>query len=116
MRRWTRGQELARLETAAIQIGNPHQFIQWGDALRDIGLLDQAATAYQRALAKEPHNLPALWGAALVATSQQRHTDVRQLTGRILEQDAQYKFGDVSLALGRAMIDMGETTIAIEHM
>ena len=37
LRKWTRGKELARLETAAEQIGNPHQFIQWGDALCDVG-------------------------------------------------------------------------------
>ena len=114
--RWTRRRELTRLETAAIQIGNPHQFILWGDALRDIGLHDQAAQAYQQALDKEPQSLQALWGAAQVAAIQRRPADVRELTGRILEKDPQYKFGDVSLAHGRSMIALGETTGAIEHL
>ena len=42
LRKWTRGKDLARLETAAEQIGNPHQFIQWGDALRDVGRWQEA--------------------------------------------------------------------------
>lgn len=116
LRRWTRGRDLTRLETAAIQIGNPHQFLLWGDALRDVGLLDQAATAYERALAKEPKNLPALWGAAQVAASQKRPADVRSLTQRILEKDPQYKFGDVSLACGKSLIDLGETVAATQHL
>lgn len=104
-----------RLETAAEQIGNPHQFVQWGDALREVGKLDQAARAYERALAKEPVNLPALWGAAQVAVSQKRFADVGTLTRRILDKDPQYKFGDVSLAYGRALNELGESDAARVH-
>ena len=50
LRRWTRGRELVRLETAAQQIGNPHQFIQWGNALREVGMLDEADAAFQKAI------------------------------------------------------------------
>lgn len=115
LRRWTRGRELTRLETAAIQIGNPHQFIQWGDALRDVGQLDQAATAYERALKKEPQNLQALWGAAQVAAAQNRHSDVCEWTRRILDKDPQYKFGDVSLAYGKSMLEQGDVAAATAH-
>ena len=116
LRRWTRGRELARLETAAVQIGNPYQYIQWADALRDVGMLDQAATAYSRALAKEPQNLPALWGAVQVASLQNRHEDVRQWTRQILDLDPQYKFGDVSLAHARSILELGDTASALEHL
>lgn len=116
LRRWTRGRELSRLETAAIQIGNPHQFVQWADALRDVGMLDDAASAYGRALAKEPMNLPALWGAAQVAAAQHRYTDVCQFTRQILDKDPQYKFGDVSLAFGRSTLELGQTETATEHL
>lgn len=116
LRRWTRGNELNRLETAAIQIGNPHQFVLWGDALRDVGRFDEAASAYQRALAKEPQNLPALWGAAQAAIAQRRPAEVREFTRRIMEKDPQYKFGDVSLACGRSLVDLNETTVAIDHL
>lgn len=116
LRRWTRGRELVRLETAAIQIGNPHQFVLWADALRDVGMLDQAATAYGRALAKEPQNLPALWGATQVAATQKRHTDVCQWARQILDKDPQYKFGDVSLVFGRSIMELGDVAAATQHL
>jgi hypothetical protein len=115
LRKWTRGRELARLETAAEQIGNPHQFVRWGDALREVGLLDRANAAYERALKKDPNDIQALWGAARVATQQKRYSDVRSLTRRVLDQDPQYKFGDVSLAYGRALNELGECDAARTH-
>lgn len=116
MRRWTRGRELTRLETAAAQIGNAHQYVQWGDALREVGLHDQASEAYAKALEKDPQNLQALWGSALVAVQQKRHQDVREFTRLVLMKDAQYKFGDVSLAHGRALDELEEKEAAREHM
>jgi len=116
LRRWTRSRELERLETAAIQIGNPHQFTRWGDALRDVGKLDEAAEAYRRALEKDPKDLPALWGAARVAATQKRFTDVRDVTRQILEKDPQYKFGDVSLELGKSLVELGDSSAAADHM
>lgn len=116
MRAWTRGRELARLEAAAQQIGNAHQFIQWGDALREVGRVEPARLAYESALAKDPESLQALWGAALVAVSQKRPADVKRLCEHILAIDPQYKFGDVSLALGRALKELGETTAMREHL
>lgn len=110
-----RGKELARLEAAAEQIGNPHQFIQWGDALRETGQLDRARRAYEQALAKDPAAIQALWGAAQVAIRQQRPTDAADLTRQILKIDPQYKFGDVSLAYGRALKDLGETAEMRTH-
>jgi hypothetical protein len=115
LRRWTRGRELARLETAAMQIGNPHQFIQWGDALREVGRYDPAAAAYDRALSKDAQNLQALWGAAQVATVRKQHERTRDLTRQILDKDPQYKFGDVSLAHGKALIELGERDAAARH-
>ena len=114
-RRWTRGAELARLETAAIRIGNPHQFIQWGDALRDVGRYESAAVAYGNALKKEALNLQALWGAAQVAAIQKQHEQTRDWTRQILEKDPQYKFGDVSLAHGKALVELSETAAATDH-
>ena len=116
VRRWTRSRELERLETAAIQIGNPHQFTRWGDALYEVGKFDEAADAYRRALQKDPRDLPALWGAVRVAAAQKRFEDVRDLTRQILEKDPQYKFGDVSLELGKALVELGESAQAIDHL
>lgn len=115
LRKWTRGREILRLETAAEQIGNPHQFVLWGDALREVGSLDRARSAYERALKKEPDNLQALWGAAQIATAQKRYEDVKNLTRKILDKDPQYKFGDVSLAYGRAMNELKDFDTARTH-
>ena len=116
LRRWTRGRELMRLETAAQQIGNPHQFVKWGDALREVGLLDQANESYGQALKKDPQNIQALWGSAQVAASQKRLADVRLLTRQVLEKDPQYKFGDVSLAHARSLKELGELDDARSHL
>jgi hypothetical protein len=116
MRRWTRGRQLARLETAAHQIGNPHQFIQWGNALREVGLLDQADDAFQQALKKDSQNIQALWGAAQIASTQQRYADLKLQTRQILDKDPQYKFGDVSLAYGRALKELHEFDAARAHL
>ena len=68
LKRWSRGREIQQLEIAAQQIGNPHQWIQLGDALRDVGRYADAAEAYDKALAKEADSLPALWGAGIART------------------------------------------------
>lgn len=116
MRSWMRRRELARLEAAAMQIGNAHQFVQWGEALRDVGQLKAAENAYHQALAKEPKSLPALWGAAQVAIRQRAPLVVKDRCGEILQIDPQYKFGDVSLAYGRALHDLKDYARMREHL
>lgn len=116
VRAWMRGKELARLQTAAEQIGNAHQFIQWGDALREVGRLDQANAAYAQALAKDPKSLQALWGAAQIAVRQKRPADVEDYCRQVLAIDPQYKFGDVSLAYCRALKDQGQSAKMREQL
>lgn len=115
LRRWTRGREILRLETAAEQIGNPHQFVLWGDALREVGNIDKAREVYVRALKKEPQNLQALWGSAQIATAQKQYEEVKSFTRQILDQDPQYKFGDVSLSYGRALNELKDYEAARTH-
>lgn len=114
--RWTRQRELTRLEIAAEQIGNPYQYILWGDALRDVRMFDQAFHAYGQALAKDPRNLQALWGSAQVALIQKRYSDVLSFTAVILEMDPEYKFGDVLLAHGRALSETGKDDEALSSL
>lgn len=116
LKQWTRGRELGRLETAAEQIGNPHQFILWGDALREVGRWGEAKNAYAQALKKDPHNLQALWGAALVAEHDHDYKEVERCTRLVLAKDPQYKFGDVSLAYGKALAADGRPEAAREHL
>ena len=114
--KWTCGTELARLKTAAAQIGNPHQFIQLGDALRDVGRWDQAGEAYGKALAKDADNIQALWGAGLVDLERHDFESARGRLQKVLKADPQYKFGDVSLAYGRSLYELRRTDEARDHL
>ena len=116
LRRWTRGRELRQLETAARQIGNPHQFVQWGDALFEIQQLDKAASAYGQALEREADNLPALWGAAQIDLNKKDFEPARNRLARILDLSPEYKFGDVSLAFGKSLAGLGQRRKALEHL
>ena len=116
LRRFTRGKELSRLEVAARQIGNPHQFVQWADALRDVRKYDQAARAYATALEREPDHLQALWGAALVDITQEQYESAESRLRRVLELDPQYKFGDVSLEFGKVLCRLRRNDEATAHL
>jgi hypothetical protein len=116
MQRWVRNKELTRLATATETIGNAHQFVQYGDALRETGQWDAAGTAYEGALRKDAENLPALWGAAQVAMNQKRWADVRRYCEQILRRDAQYRFGDASFLYGKALLETSESAAGRAHL
>lgn len=116
MRKWTKGREIGKLESAAVRIGNPYHHIQLGDALRDVSKFERAGHAYANALSKEPANLQALWGAALVDIEQKSFDSARERLGKVLEIDPQYKFGDVSLAYGRTLSELQRTDEATAHL
>ncbi|MAG94517.1 MAG: hypothetical protein CMJ48_12320 [Planctomycetaceae bacterium] len=103
LQRFTSSSKLQRLETAAEQIGNAHQFIELGDARLEISQFAPAGRAFARALEKEPDNLQALWGAARVDAQQEQFEPAREKLRKILDVDPQYKFGDVSLEYGKAL-------------
>src|SRR5690606_1711326 len=64
LQKLTRRRNIHRLQIAARQIGNPHQFIELGEALRETGQWEPARDAFRQALQKDPANLQALWGAS----------------------------------------------------
>lgn len=116
LRRFFRGKELQRLEIAAKQIGNAHQYVEWGEALRDCGKTAAAGDAFQKALAKDGQNLQALWGAASVEYEQGNYAGAREKLQRVLETDPAYKFGDVSLLQCKSLVALGETDTAREQL
>lgn len=111
-----RGKELRRLEIATQQIGNAHQFVQYGDALRETRQQEKGIAAYREAIAKEPDNLPAQWGLSQLLAQTGEFDQAVPILQQILKQDPQYKFGDVSLALGRALCESKQTDAALEHL
>ena len=114
-RRWTDGPKIRRLEVAAQQIGNPYQFVLWGDALRDVKQWPEARAAYLKALAKEPDNLLALWGAALSVSQLGEPLAARPHLEAILRIDPAYKFGDVSLLYGKTLHALRDREAELAH-
>ena len=111
-----RGKELRRLEIATQQIGNAHQFVQYGDALRETRQREKGIAAYREAISKEPDNLPAQWGLAQLLAQTGEFNQAVPVLEQILEQDPQYKFGDVSLALGQALCESKQADAALQHL
>lgn len=112
----TRGKELQRLQVAARQIGNSHQFVQLGDAQREVGRFEQAGDSYFRALEKEPENIQALWGLAQVEMHWKQYAQARPRLEAVLGIDPKYKFGDVSLAYGKCLMEADERDAAFAHL
>lgn len=116
LKRWSRSREIEQLEIAARQIGNPHQWIQLGDALRDVGRFAEAADAYQKALAKEADNIQALWGAGVANLELKQFPEARIHLEKGLAIKPDYKFGDMSLAYGKALCELGEIDRSATHL
>jgi hypothetical protein len=114
--KFLRGNDLRRLEIAAAQIGNAHQFVELGDLLRELGKWDQAAEAYRSGLKKDPVSLPALWGAANVDFHQRQFAEAKEKLGKILEKDFTYKFGDVSLLYAKSLHELDDRQSARKHL
>jgi hypothetical protein len=110
--RWTKRRQIPRLEAAARNIGNPHQFVELAEALRETGKLDRAADWYTKALSRDADYLPALWGAAQLEMARKNYSQARVHLERILQRDGEYKFGDVSLVYCRALCVLRESDTA----
>lgn len=109
LRKFLRGGEIRRLQIAAKQIGNAHQFVELGEALRDSGQTVAAGEAFHKALAKDGKNLQALWGAATIEYEQGKYAEASEKLERVLSTDPAYKFGDVSLCYCKTLQALGET-------
>jgi hypothetical protein len=114
--RWKRGRQIPRLEAAARNIGNAHQFVELGEAYRETGKTQQAAECFQKALQKDPASMPALWGAAQVQMQRQDFAAARSHLEQILARDETYKFGDVSLAYCRTLVQLNDTDAACTRL
>ena len=116
MHKVTRKREINRLQIAAQQIGNPHQFIELGDALRETGQWDRSLDAYLKALNKDPKNPQALWGAACCQYHKGQFEAAHENLIQLLEIDPAYKFGDVSLLRCKTLHALGRADDACTHL
>ncbi|QDT40956.1 hypothetical protein Pan241w_10150 [Gimesia alba] len=111
-----RQRKLNELETAALQIGNPYQFVRWGDALKEAGIDQKSLDAYLQALAKEPDNLQALWGAAQIEMKFKNFESTKLRCQKILEEEPEYKFGDVSLMYCKTLCELDSPETARQQL
>ncbi|MEZ6050153.1 MAG: tetratricopeptide repeat protein [Planctomycetaceae bacterium] len=116
MHRLTRKRDINRLQIAAQQIGNPHQYIELGDALRETGQWDQALNAYLKALQKDAENPQALWGAGCGQFRAKQFEAALDSFAKLLKIDPSYKFGDVSLMYGKTLHSLGRSDEARTHL
>ncbi len=108
--------ELNRLRIEAKQIGNSYHWFHYGEKLQERQQYPQAEQAYRNALEKEPDNIQTLWGLAVCLEKQKKFEEAFQSVARIYEQDPGYKFGDVSLAFARLLIEMEKWDEAGKHL
>jgi hypothetical protein len=114
--RWTKGRQIPRLEVAARNIGNAHQFVELGEAYRETGKTDRAAECFRKALQKDAGSMPALWGAAQVEMQRQNFPIAKTHLEQILAKDGTYKFGDVSLAYCRTLVTLNDADAACARL
>jgi len=108
--------QLWQAEAEAKNIGKAYQFIKLGDILSQMGDRERAATAYAQALAKEPRNPKALWGAASLALETQDGATAQQHLATLVAVDPDFLYGDASVAYAKVLADRQEGEKAIVHL
>ncbi|WP_310487680.1 tetratricopeptide repeat protein [Chamaesiphon sp. VAR_69_metabat_338] len=116
LRRIQLQQELHRAKIAAKHIGKAYQFLILGNILLELGDLDRAELAYQRALIKEPKNPYALWGAASVAFDRERFAVAALHLELLLKIDPKHLQGDASLLYAKVLFNLSKWSIARLHL
>lgn len=114
--RWTRKRELWVAQNEARSIGKAYQYINLGNILGELGMHDQAETAFEQALLQESENTHALWGIANAAIAQKNLLKAKELLAKLLQIDDDYKYGDASLAYGEVLIKLKENKAAQIHL
>jgi hypothetical protein len=116
LRRLQLQQELHRARIAAKYIGKAHQYLILGNILLELGELDRAQLAYTKALNKDPKNPYALWGAALVASYQDRWAVASRHLELLLKIDRRHLQGDASLLYAKVLFNLEKWSIARIHL
>lgn len=114
--RHKRKRELWMAESEARNIGKAHQFVKLGDIHYDMGTYDKATDAYKQALEKESNNIQALWGAASIDLRNKNFASAKEHLENLLKVAPNHKYGDASLAYGRALFVLKDFDAARLHL
>lgn len=116
LHRWTRRHEVQQAETAAITIGNAHQFVQLGNILYDIGDRRRALTAYLQAIEQEPANSKANWGVACIEFDSKNLQVAKRHLQTLLRTSPNFRYGEASLLYGHVLLRLNELDQANIHL
>ena len=112
LRRLQLQQELHKAKIGVRYIGKAHQYLTLGNILLELGEFDRAQLSYTKALNKDPRNSYALWGAALVASYQNRWAVASRHLELLLKIDPKHLQGDASLLYAKVLFNLGKWSIA----
>ena len=112
LRRLQLQQELHKAKIGVRYIGKAHQYLTLGNILFELGEFDRAQLSYTKALNKDPRNSYALWGAALVASYQNRWAVASRHLELLLKIDPKHLQGDASLLYAKVLFNLGKWSIA----
>jgi hypothetical protein len=113
---WLRRNDLIQAEAAVQNIGNVYQYVKLGDLLMEQGKYTRALEIYRQGLERDEAEKPALWGAAQAEMKLNSFGAAKSHLEELLKQDASYRFGESSLALGRALVELGDYPAARTHL
>jgi len=116
LKQWAKKDALRSARAEAHNIGNAHQYIKLGNILLEIDRLDEAESAYKKALEKEPKNIYSLWGIAAIALQRQNYQDAKTNLQTIYNLEPDFKFGEASLAYGQTLYALQEWDLAKRHL
>jgi hypothetical protein len=114
--RQKRRDRLWQAEADAKNIGNATQFITLGNILFDLRETQRAYEAYQQALAKEPKNSQALWGAAQSASEKKDYTAAKDYLSQLIKVNPEFSYGQASLAYGEVLYQLQAYDEALAHL
>lgn len=107
---------LWQAEADAKNIGKPTQFITLGNLLFDQRQTEKAYEAYLQAIAQEPKNAKALWGATQAARELKKYSEAKAYLATLLDVNPEFSYGDASLAYGELLYQTADTEAAAEHL
>jgi hypothetical protein len=114
--RLARGGDIRQAESAAYNTPTGYNYSKFGDICLETGDFKGAGEAYKKALELTPDDIQSLWGAAQVDMKNNSYGDAEQKLEKVMKQDENFRFGEASLAYGKALFELNETKKAGAHL
>ncbi len=100
--------KLMELEAAARRIGNPYQFLDWGNALFKVNDYKNALTQYTQAVLKQDSLAEAWWGKAQCESRLKKYEAALASFEKLYTLESEYAYGEATLSYGRLLLEQGK--------